>query len=223
MLIFIVVAILFAVSATCFWLVSRAENIVLKVTLGLVGGCAALLFLFLFALGIFFGIKEPPSISTLEKHFTERHSTLEQILAMSDQDKYFFRIDPTFLDYDYTQGKMDGKAVVGEEAAKMSDARLKTYRDLFAKANLSQGFVRDLDGNVYFMAGSVGILNRGHTTGYLFCREPGSAASERSGYPACMTATKTTDSQTYSNNPRREAYSYKKIADHWYVLDEGPS
>jgi hypothetical protein len=38
-----------------------------------------------------------------------------------------------------------------------------------------------------------------------------------------MSATVDHGSQDYSEDPRREAYSFKKVAEHWFVLDQGPS
>jgi hypothetical protein len=214
--------VLLSISIGCFLLTRASSSLIIKIPLWLIGGCSGAVFLLLFLLTIFFWEQEPPSIATLAKHFAERQSTLEEIIAMSDQDKYFFRIDPTFLDYDYTQGKMDGKAVVGEDAAKMPPARLQTYRTLFEKAKLDQGFQRQLDGDIYFMAGSVGLLDRGHTTGYLYCREAGSVASQSSGYEPCKSATIDHGSQAFSDNPRREAYSFQKVAEHWFVFAHGP-
>jgi hypothetical protein len=218
----LVLAIMFGVSLSLFWFMRKVQNTVLKIVLGILSGCVAVIFLLMFSIAAFFAYEEPPSISKLATHFEERRSTLEQILAMSEEDKYFFRVDPTFLDYDFTHGKWDGKAVVGEDAAKIPPARWQVYRTLFAKAKLDQGFVRRPDGDVYFMAGSVGILNNGHTTGYLYCREPGSAASQDFDEP-CKSATKNSGYQDYSNDPRRDAYSFKKVADHWFVYDQGPS
>ena len=214
--------VLLGISVGCFLLARSANSLLFKIPLWLVGGCSGAVSLLLFLLAVFFWVQEPPSLSTLAKHFAERRSTLEQIISMSDQDKYFFRIDPTFLDYDYTQGKMDGNAVVGEDAAKMAPARLQAYRSLFAQAQLDQGFQRQLDGDMYFMAGSIGILENGYTTGYLYCRDPGSVASQSSGYELCRSATTDHGSQNNSITPPRQAYSFQKVADHWFVFGEGP-
>ena len=210
------------ISVGSILLARSAKSRLYKFPLWLVGGCSGVLSLLLLLLAIFVWVMEPPSLSALTRHFAERRSTFEKIIAMSDQDKYFFRIDPTFLDYDYTQGKMDGKAVVGEDAAKMAPARLQAYRTLFAHAKLNQGFQRQLDGDMYFMAGSFGILDNGYTTGYLYCRDPGSVASQSSGYEPCRSATIDHGSQLYSIAPPRQAHSFQKVADHWFVFEEGP-
>jgi len=166
---------------------------------------------------------EPPSISVLAKHFAERRSTLEEIHAMSNQDVHFSRIDPTFINYGGIDGTPGGQSSPGSSDSPLAVDRWAAYRALFLKAKLDQGFTRDADGNVYFMAGSVGLLNNGHTTGYLYCREPGSSASQSSAFQPCMSVTSNHGSQDYSDNPRREAYSFQKVAEHWFVFDQGPS
>ena len=142
---------------------------------------------------------------------------------MSNQDVRFSRIDPTFVNYGEIDGTPGGQSSLGSSHSPLAADRWAAYRVLFLKAKLDQGFSHDADGNVYFMAGSVGILSDGHTTGYLYCREPGSPASQSSWYQPCASATTDHGSQTYSDNPRREAYSFQKVADHWFVLDQGPS
>jgi hypothetical protein len=214
--------VLLAVTVGCFLLARSANSLLFRIPLWLVGGCTGAVSLLLSLLIVFFWLEEPPSLPTLAKHFAERRPTLEQIIAMSDQDKYFFRIDPTFVDYDFTQGNMNGKAVVGPAAAKMPPARLQNYRALFARAKLNQGFQRQQDGDMYFMAGSFGILDNGYTTGYLYCRDPGSVSSQSSGYEPCRSATIDHGSQNESITPPRQAYSFQKVADHWFVFEEGP-
>jgi multisubunit Na+/H+ antiporter MnhC subunit len=223
MFIVFVLTCILAICLGLFWLMGKARNIVLKIVFGLLGGCLGTIFLLLFAIAAFFKYEEPPSIATLAKHFTERRATLQQILIMSDQDVHFSRIDPTFVNYGYIDGTVGGQAMQGQKGSPLSQDRWNAYRSLFSKIKLSQGFQRDSDGNVYFLSGSFGLLNRGHSTGYLFCRDPGAASSISSPFEPCTLSHQDSGSQSYGTEPRREAYSFIKVAEHWFVFDQGPS
>ncbi len=212
-----------AVCVGCFLLVRVAKSSLVKLLLSLLGGVLALVFFLLFSLAAFFWDQEPPSLTRLAQKFPERRSTLQQILSMSDQDAHFSRIDPGFVDYGYIDGTPGGQASQGDSDSPLPQSRWNTYRSLFSKAKLDQGFARDSDGNAYFMAGSIGLLNRGHTTGYLFCRDQGSPSSRSSPFEPCTLLHQDSGSQSYGMEPRREAYSFMKVADHWFVFDQGPS
>jgi hypothetical protein len=65
------------------------------------------------------------------------------------------------------------------------------------------------------MVDSIGLLNRGHSNGYLHCG-PGPNHS----YPPCFSSQ---PSGEHPYKPGDEAYSYRKLADRWYAYSEGPS
>jgi hypothetical protein len=183
--------------------------------------CFTLLPLLLMA--IFFIGCEPPSINKLANKFETRQSTLEQIATMSNQDGDFRRVDSTFMYSVAEDGKTYKQSLKEDRNAPLSTSRWNEYNRLFLKAGLNQGFNRDDSGDIFFMADSVGLLNRGHTTGYLFCMDPGSDASKSSSFEPCTIKSANVGSKKFSDNPRAEAYSFRKVADHWYVFDQGPS
>lgn len=43
-------------------------------------------------------VKEPPTLTDLQRHFPSKRADIEMILRMSDEDLTFSRIAPTFLD-----------------------------------------------------------------------------------------------------------------------------
>jgi hypothetical protein len=181
------------------------------------------MFVLIALLTVIFWEAEPPDLPMLTKHFSERQATLAQILAMSDRDTHFARIDPTFVDYGYIDGTPGGQSMWGDANSPLPTDHWTQYRKLFSEAGLDQGISRDADGNVFFMAGSIGLLNRGHSTGYLFCRDPGSPASRSSRFEPCTLSLQDSGSREYQAEPRVEAYKFKRVADHWYVFDQGPS
>jgi len=216
-------AILLAVSVGCYLCARASKHILLKVLLWIVGGAFGAIFILLLLLTGFFWEQEPPSITRLATAFPERRAALEQILAMSNQDTHFSRIDPTFVNYGYIDGTPYGQALQGQGNSPLPDERWNSYRSLFKKIKLQQGLERDADGNVYFRSGAVGLLNRGHSTGYLYCRDAGSNSSQKSSFEPCTLSHRDSGSQSFSMEPRGEAYSFMKVADHWFVFDQGPS
>ena len=67
---------------------------------------------------------------------------------------------------------------------------------------------------------SIGLLNRGHATGYLYC-----STAKKNGvfrfepYESRQSA----GSHKYDPESRAEAFSFQELADHWYAYDQGPS
>lgn len=139
---------------------------------------------------------------------------------MSNVDQDYSRIDPTFI---YNNGPKLGDFMWGDASSPLAKARRKQYRALFARAHLDQGINRDADGNVFFIAGSIGLLDAGYSTGYLFCRAPGSASSQNSPFEPCALRPQDSGSRTFQSGPPLEGYSFKRVADHWYVFSQGPS
>ena len=153
---------------------------------------------------------EPPSLSTLERRFPRQRHDLETIVSMSNHDAQLLRIDPNWFmtrDHQYLSYSPD---------TGITEARWNEYRRLFSENGIAQGIQRDLDsGDAFIIVDSVGILNRGHSNGYLYC---GAGASHR--YLPCYS------NQSHGEHPYKpgdEAYSFRKLADRWYAYSEGPS
>jgi hypothetical protein len=153
---------------------------------------------------------EPPSLATLESRFPGQRRDLETIISMSDHDAQFVRIDPDWLstpEHQYQKYSPE---------TGMTQERWDEYRRLFARNGITQGIQRDPESrDAFILVKSVGLLNRGHSNGYLYC---GPGPKHR--YPPCSS------SEPYGEHPYSpgdEAYSYRKLADRWFAYSEGPS
>ena len=129
---------------------------------------------------------------------------------MSDHDAQLIRIDPDWLltpERQYQEYSPE---------TGITRERWDEYRRLFARNGITQGIERDPESkDAFILVKSVGLLNRGHSNGYLYCG-PG----PKHAYPPCSS------SQPYGEHPYTrgsEAYSYRKLADRWYAYSEGPS
>lgn len=186
MLPFILLAVLLALGIAClFFATRRKAHLVLKIILWTIGIASACVFAFVLFMTILFWQSEPPNLTKLAKNFPERLQTLTEILEMSNVDTHYSRIDPTFINYGDIDGTTGGQSMWGDASSPLPPDRWKRYRQLFSVAHLDQGMARDADGNVFFMAGSVGLLDAGYSTGYLFCRAPGSPSSRNSRFEPC--------------------------------------
>jgi hypothetical protein len=206
-----------------FVLKARAWRIVLRIT-AIVMACVTavpLTFLIVMAAGLGF-IPGPPSETNLAKNFPSRRPVLEQILAMSDQDTHYSRIDPGFIDFGYIDGQPGGQSMHGDKNSPLASSRWDAYRALFSRAKLSQGFQRDADGNVFFMAGSEGLLDRGFSIGYLYCRDQNSPAQKAANFEPCNQANQDSGSEEEPQDGSREAFSFRKLSGRWFVYRRGP-
>ena len=142
---------------------------------------------------------EPPSLNTLAGRFPTQRRDLETIVSMSDHDTELTRIDPTWL---------------SSETA-ISQERWDEYRRLFSRNSITQGIERDPETrDAFFLVKSFGLLNRGTSSGYLYCG-PGPKHS----FEPCNS------SQPQGEHPYKPgdmAYSYRRLADRWYAYSEGP-
>jgi hypothetical protein len=82
------------------------------------------------------------------------------------------------------------------------------------------GMRKDLSGDVFVMMDSIGLLNRGHITGYLHCTSDASQSADR--YPPCVLK-RDNGEQEYNDQPRKEAYSFQRLEGQWFAYSEGPS
>lgn len=153
---------------------------------------------------------EPPSISTLAHRFPHQRRDLETIISMSDHDSQLTRIDPTWL------MTRDRQFLEYSSETGITRERWAEYRRLFARNGIAQGIQRDPGtGDAFIIVDSVGLLNRGHSNGYVYCG-PG----PKHIYPPCISSQ---PSGEHTYKPGDEAYSFRKLADRWYAYSEGPS
>ena len=98
---------------------------------------------------------EPPKLAALKRDFSEVRSDLETLLRMSDEDRGYSRIAPTW----FTQN----------QEPSLPQARWDLYRKLFRQNRLKLGIKRYRSGDVFIIADSAGSWKGGHSTGYLHC------------------------------------------------------
>ncbi|HLW53018.1 MAG TPA: hypothetical protein VKW06_09245 [Candidatus Angelobacter sp.] len=129
---------------------------------------------------------------------------------MSDHDSQLTRIDPEWL------MTREHQFLKCRPETGITQERWDEYRRLFARNDITQGIERDPEtGDAFIIVNSVGLLNRGHSNGYLYC---GPGPKHR--YPPCLS------SQPSGEHPYKrgdEAFSFRKLADRWYAYSEGPS
>ncbi len=151
---------------------------------------------------VFFSMNQPPTLSMLERDFATKRGDLEMIVQMVEQERGFTRIAPDF-------------SIPGN----LPESRWNEYRRRFSKAGIDLGVASDGAGDVFLMAGSIGLLNRGHATGYVHC-----AVAVASGYRYAPCRVRGwSGRQEYDPKTRTGAYSFRKLDEEWYVYDQGPS
>ena len=167
----------------------------------------------------------PPTLVDLEKSFRQQRADLETILQMSNEDASYSRIDPTFLrkfpKIDPSSGQIDPDAF----NATMPSIRWNQYRHIYSRNHIRQGIERDSSGDAFIRVQSEGLLKRGHGSGYVFCNlYPAVSGEVTFRYEPC-TSTKDAGSHRFAGEQDgpHEGYAFKKLADHWYAYDQGPS
>ena len=104
--------------------------------------------------------------------------------------------------------------------AGLPEPRWEQYREAFSRTGVKLGLQRDEWGNVFIIVDSVGLLNRGHATGYVYCHSTKSV-SGLGFYPCFLNQEK--GHRDYDPKTRDEAYSFLKLDNRLYAYDEGPS
>jgi hypothetical protein len=70
------------------------------------------------------------------------------------------------------------------------------------------------------MVDSIGLLDSGHTTGYLYCAPTAPADAYR--FQLCSLH-QDKGEHKFDPGSAEEGYSLQKLDEHWYAYDEGPS
>lgn len=153
----------------------------------------------------------PPSLSTLAGRFPSQQHDLETLIAMSDQDSQLAVIDPEWLE------TSDNRQYLSyDPASGITAERWEAYRRIFRKNGITQGIRRySKGGDAFIIVKSEGLLDRGYSNGYLYC-----GLGPIHFYPPCSSSALRGE-HPYSS-PGDEAYSFLKVADHWYVFSDGP-
>jgi hypothetical protein len=157
---------------------------------------------------------EPPTLSELQKKFETRRQDLQTIVQMSNEDASYGRIAPDFKErfIEFTNGRV---AQEDNSTPHLSPARWKQYRNLYARNGVKLGVNRKKSGDIFIMMDSVGMLNRGHATGYVFC--PGNGSEPDSQLPPC---TSNKDFEVGGQYPGGDAFAYRKLEEHWFAFDD---
>ena len=192
----------------------RFVTIALTIPICLLAGCVISMWVVLRQVG-------PPTLAELKRDFPSKRSSLEMVMSMSDEDSRFWRIAPGWV-----VRATDDPIIRSEQflendpKAGLSKARWGAYREIFNRNGIKLGIQRNQQGDAFIMVDSIGLLNRGHVSGYVKCSSTISQDPDRF-YPCILR--QDNGKMEYSPDVRREGYSFQKLDDAWYAYDEGPS
>ncbi len=161
----------------------------------------------------------PPTLPELQRQFYKRQADLEAVLRMADADSDYTRIALTFVDRASEYPGDSGRYMEGDPRSRLSADRWNTYRKVFERLDVRLGIQRNTAHDAFIMVQSEGLLNRGHTSGYLHCAATTAVTVDR--YAPCISKAEK-GQQAFKANPRTEAYSFQHIKGDWYAYDEGP-
>lgn len=142
------------------------------------------------------------------------------IVSMSDEDSRFWRIAPGWVDRTTDDSIRFEQFMENDPKAGLSKARWDTYREIFNRSGIKLGIQRNKQRDAFIMVDSIGLLNRGHVSGYVKCSSTISQDADRF-YPCILR--QNNGKREYSPDPRREGYSFQRLDNAWYAYDEGPS
>jgi hypothetical protein len=158
---------------------------------------------------LLFQLAEPPTIEKLQRDFPSRRSALEEIVRMSDEDRCFARIGLNLISEDR-----------GKPCTRLPKARWDAYRKLFERNGIKVGIDRDDSRDAFIVADSIGLLNRGHMTGYVYCDPVAPVTGYR--FHPCVLRQKS-GHREFDPVVRDEAYTFLRLDELWYAYDVGPS
>ena len=165
--------------------------------------------------------KEPPTLADLQRDFPSKRADLEIILRMSDEDANFSRIASDFLDRTSdNSNEIGGRYMKDDPKSELRQHRWDAYRKIYARNGIKLGIQRNASHDAFIMVDSVGLLNRGHTSGYLYCAP--TAPTDAYRFQPCMQHQEK-GGRKYDPETSEEGYSFQKLDDRWYAYDEGPS
>jgi hypothetical protein len=142
----------------------------------------------------------------LEKRFASIRKPLEQLRTMAAEEKTLFRITPEFT--------LAADAVKWpREDPGLSRERWDTYRELFKKAGVAQGFVKseDFPKAVFFIDKADGLSVAGISRGYVYSDEP---------LPVVLSAASFINEKARANPKDRGAIAFKALDNNWYSFYE---
>jgi hypothetical protein len=192
----------------------------LRLFVRLLAGALVILMLVVGSLLILFWESEPPTLAELQHKFPSRQSDLETILRMSDEDALFWRIAPDFLWREANGSIVAGEFMAGDPNAGLSESRWDQYRSIYRRNGIKLGILRNKKHDAFIMMDSIGLLNRGHITGYLYCSTDPSKDADR--FEPC-TLGQNNGERKFNPDMHEEAYSFQRLSARWFVFDQGPS
>lgn len=190
-------------------LIARVLSIVLAVPM-----------LAILVLTILFHDPEPPSVQDLQKQYASRKSDLNTLVHMSMEDSKYIYIGTNSSSRD-----LNLNIDASHPDMRFNDLprnRWDEYRNIFARNQIDAGLHNDGAGDVFITVRSIGLLNRGHVRGYLYCSKPHNPKFQGLGYAPCE-QDQAEGTHPYDPKTRDEGYSFLRINDSWYAYDEGPS
>lgn len=174
---------------------------VVRILLRVVGSIVLLVLLLVASL---FWYMTPPSDASLERRFQQHTADLEQIVKMMEQDVHMQRIAEDFTrndDWDEHPGR----------AREISEQRWNQYREIFRRAGVPMGTVRQSD-DIEIKAWAAGLAIAGRSLSYVHCGK--SSADIKSIYPPCR---ERKESGTFEQND--VFIRYRRIQGDWYIYE----
>jgi hypothetical protein len=193
---------------------------VLRLVVRLLAGALVVPLLIFGGLLVLYWESEPPSLAELQHKFPSRQSDLETILRMSDEDTQFPRIAPDFLWREAKGSMKGGEFMGGDPNAGLVKPRWDQYRNIYRRNGIKLGILRNKERDVFIMVDSIGLLNRGHTTGYLYCSTDTSNDAGR--FEPCQLH-QDQGERRFNPDKREEAYAFQRLNGRWFAFDQGPS
>ena len=201
----------------------RARRNWIRISLGIGIALIFLPILILLTVGVTWGLnwKEPPTLAELARDFPACRGALEKLLEMSNEDSQFSRISPNLVMLNFAPGSSFRRDVTADRSDGLPKDRFAAYQEAFQQSGLKLGLDHDKVRDTFFMVDSVGLMNRGHVSGYVRCAVD-ATPGDVDRFAPCLS---NQDSGARQHDPqsRVTAYSFKMVASGWYVYDEGPS
>lgn len=171
-------------------------------------------------LGVIFWQAQPPSVSSLQREYPAKRDDLETVLRMSNEDLTFPRIAPDFVWRNEGNSLGAGEFTYPDEKSGLPRARWDEYRRVYQHSGIKLGVLRDKWGDAFIVVDSIGLLNRGHSSGYLFCSPTDDPNLDR--FEPCALH-QDEGKRNFDPDRRQEAYSFKRLDSRWFAFDQGPS
>ena len=151
-----------------------------------------------------------PGDWALKLRFVKHRAELEQLVAMTDEDRQMTRIAPDFLWTQETDAWPRPESEWG-----ITETRWDKYRRIFRQVGFDAGVSRG-ENDVMVFVWAWGIVAGEDSISYLHCGASAGVSVVRE--PACTQRRETGGG--YYQGSKSAGYRYRKIGDDWYILEQ---